>query len=60
MIDDTDQRSSSRLTVIQRLADYCKQFSVAADIVMDTDEQSPTHPDKRYEENGASIWKNVL
>ena len=40
--------SSSCLTAIKRLADYCKQYSVMADIVMDTDEQINTHPDKRY------------
>ncbi len=38
--------SSPRLTAIKRLADYCKQFSVTADIVMTTDEQINTHPDK--------------
>lgn len=57
MLDEIDQRSSSRLTAIQRLADYCKQFSVAADIVMDTDEQSS---DKRYAMNGILMWKNIL
>jgi hypothetical protein len=39
--------SSSRLTAIKRLADYCKQYSVIADIVMSTDKQTSTHPEKQ-------------
>jgi hypothetical protein len=42
--------SSTRSTAIKRLADYCKQFSVTADIVMDTDELINTHPEKWYED----------
>jgi len=45
---DSSSSSSSHLTAIKRLADYCKQFSVTADIVMDTDELTDTQPDKRY------------
>lgn len=47
----TDQQSSSNLIAIQRLADYCKQFSVTADIVMETDEQIQPRSDRQYEEN---------
>ena len=48
----SDQQSSSNLIAIQRLADYCKQFSVTADIVMETDEQQiRTRSDRQYEEH---------
>ncbi|CAF0841503.1 unnamed protein product [Adineta steineri] len=38
--------SSSQLTAMKRLADYCKQHSVIADIVMDIDEQVNSHSNK--------------
>ncbi|UJR15192.1 hypothetical protein I4U23_002152 [Adineta vaga] len=40
--------SSSRLTAIKRLADYCKQFSVVADILMHIDEHTNLAPEKRH------------
>lgn len=39
-IKHSKNNSTSRLTAIKRLADYCKQFSVTADIVTSTDERT--------------------
>jgi hypothetical protein len=47
-INGEQYSKSSHLTAIKRLADYCKQFPVTADIVMETNELINTHPDKQY------------
>ncbi|CAF0975162.1 unnamed protein product [Adineta ricciae] len=40
--------STSRSTAMKRLADYCKQFSVVADIVMSTDDRTNLPAEKRH------------
>jgi hypothetical protein len=42
--------SSSRSTAMKRLADYCKKYSVTADIVMSTDEQTNSCSEERFVE----------